>query len=170
MSYDYSSTQVNLPNDLAKIVEKLTHELINKNDLYTDGGDTGLPDVSHVTVLYGIEDDLPSVELQDFIKHYPKFTITLGKISLFKNDECDVVKVEVISPDLHVLHNEFADIVPNTQTFPDYMPHVTMAYVNKGTYDHLENMNKLSGLSFLADSVIFSTRDEKHVPIALGKY
>lgn len=168
MGYDYSSTQILLPENEAMIFTKFSKEIIKPSVIHKPD-EYGFPDDKHVTVLYGIHAEYPSLALQDFIQHYPRFLVTLGKVSLFKSDEYDVVKLDVRSPDLHVLNSEFKEIEENTQSFPNYIPHATIAYVKCGTCDHLEGIDTLNGLSFVPEFIQFSSTNEQRYDIPLGR-
>lgn len=170
MKRDYSSTHVKFDSILSKIILDEAKNLIKSDDVYSlsQGYETN----PHVTILYGIHDDRPSVELTEIIKSYPKFTISLGNISLFYGDETgslfDVVKLGVNSTDLHILNNAFEECCEFTSKFPTYNPHVTLAYVKKGLYDHLDGLSTLKGISMVATHVAFSDPNGRETMIPLG--
>ena len=173
MKHDYSSTQVNFSPSATEEFFSRRKSLINKSDLYKPGNGMGFEDDPHVTILTGIHAKHPSIELMEIIETYPKLVVTLGNISIFKGSEnynsCDVVKVDVRSTDLYVLNYAFAEVCENTQEFSEYIPHCTVAFVKPDTCDHLEGSNRFSGISFLADYVIFSAQDGKQRRIFLGQ-
>ena len=96
----------------------------------------------HITVKYGLKvPDVPE-ELRAVAKSTAPFSVLLGNVSLFTtNPKYDVVKLGVRSPELHTLNRRVADAVPHEDTYPTYKPHVTLAYVEKGSCDHLEGDN-----------------------------
>ena len=49
----------------------------------------------------------------------------------------DVVKYRIKSPVLDSLH-EAAGKYPNQDDYPEYHPHMTIAYVKKGTFPHIK--------------------------------
>ena len=110
--------------------------IIDKKDIYDDeSNDYGVENEPHVTVLYGF---LPSVKVNDIKKHLNflseniKFTITGIGIFPGKGDTpYDVVKFNIKSDDLTKL-NKICKKIPNEETFPEYNPHMTIAYVKKG--------------------------------------
>ena len=56
----------------------------------------------------------------------------ISGISLFENPEFDVVKLEVNkTPKLEEIYKNLSEF-PNSNQFPDYKPHITIAYVKKG--------------------------------------
>lgn len=90
----------------------------------------GLEDEPHCTILYGFEND---VELDSLIHLLPKqdeLNCYTKHISLFENEN-DVLKFEIISPELQKLH-EAVKKFPNNYKYPDYKPHCTIGYLKKG--------------------------------------
>ena len=172
MKHEYSSTQVNFSPEATKEFLSSQKSLINKNDLYKPNSGMGLEINPHVTILFGIHAKHPSIDLMNIIETYPKITVTLGDISIFKgiekDDPFDVVKVDVRCPDLHVLNYILMDSCENTQDFPEYIPHATVAFVKPDTCDYLEGLNRFSGICFLADCVIFSDQLGTHRRLFFG--
>ncbi len=173
MKHDYSSTQLNFSPEATDEFLSNQKSLIRKSDLYKPDSGMGLTEDPHVTILTGIHAKHPSLELMEIIETYPKITVMLGNVSVFKGEEnynpFDVVKVEVRCSDLYVLNHAFSEACENTQEFPEYIPHATVAFVKPDTCDHLEGMNRFSGICFLADCVIFSDQDGTHRRIFLGQ-
>ena len=59
------------------------------------------------------------------------FDITVNGIDCFFNKDYDVLKMDVRSNKLNEL-NELCKTLPHTSTYPDYKPHITIAYLLKG--------------------------------------
>jgi len=136
--YEYSSTQINLPDPLNSWMAKWGRMNIPDEDLWYDkDGGCGRETEPHITVLYGILDRKPSPDLLAILRRTKPFTIRLGKVSLFEQEDHDVVKFEVISEDLVNLSNAVRTACPNENKYPNYTPHCTCAYVKKGTAVHL---------------------------------
>jgi 2'-5' RNA ligase len=57
--------------------------------------------------------------------------IKISGISLFKNPDFDVVKFDVVKSETLSKANELMKELPNTSTFPEYHPHITIAYLTK---------------------------------------
>lgn len=158
-AYDFSSTQVNIPDsDKNKFINFC--KSIPKENIYNDPLDDtkGIEDEPHITVLYGLHtDDVNDVKnvLKDFTG---SITVKLGKISLFKNDKFDVLKIDVESDDLKKL-NSIIKTLKNENKYPVYHPHLTLAYVKKGTCDKYEGDSRFEGQSYTFDHILFS---EKH--------
>lgn len=114
--------------------------IIKSEDLH----EKGLEKEPHVTILYGFHNEVNS---NDVFKLYKEnfslkpIKIKITGISVFNNNEFDVVKFDVNSKELHDI-NRLMRNLPNTQTFPDYHPHITIAYVKKGTGSkYIKNFN-----------------------------
>jgi 2'-5' RNA ligase len=110
--------------------------IIDEKDVYDDEfKDFGIEHHPHCTLLFGIH--LDETEPQDIVKIMKSFksiTVTIDTISLFQNPDFDVVKYDVpVTPELQEYHDILLKKLPNTQTFPDYHPHMTIAYVIPGT-------------------------------------
>jgi 2'-5' RNA ligase len=112
---------------------KELHESIDPNDVYTQEGDRsfGLETNPHVTLLYGLHHDVDHDAVMNTCqsRQYPQ--LTLKNASCFNNSDYDVLKFDVDSPELHQVNQELTKF-PHTTNFPDYHPHSTVAYLNKG--------------------------------------
>ena len=168
MAYDFASTQINFPLVESDYYLSKVKDMIPSSDLYEPDDQKGMIQDPHVTVLFGLHNQKPSLELINFIESYPRFVVQLGLVSLFKNETFDVVKVDVNCPDLHVLHSQIKELMPNTQTFPEYIPHSTIAYVKKDTSDHLEGLDTFKGMSFVATHLSFSRKSGDLIYIPFG--
>ena len=163
--YKFSTTQLDFPEDAARVFLERGKDLVSEKDLFGDGFETG----PHVTVLYGIHDEYPNPEIVDIIETYPRFNVTLGDVTLFDNDEkFDVVKADIICNDIYVLRSEFMNNCYYTITHPEYIPHATIAFVKKGAGDHLVGNPSVRGLSFPVTHVTFSGFDGNQRKIMLG--
>lgn len=109
---------------------------IDEEDVYLKPYDDsyGLEDNPHVTIVYGIhEDEADPQRMADLIEHYMKpVTVVIREVDVFEGKEYDVVKYNVpLTGQLQGYRDIFMQI-PNTQNFPDYHPHMTIAYVKPG--------------------------------------
>lgn len=168
--FDYSSVHVVLPKDMGDQLIAWGKKNIPEDTLDKEEGSSGYEDYPHITCKYGLHSDTPE-EVLELLKDEKPVKFKLGKISLFKGKDKspDVVKVEVTSPDLHRLNKKIADGVEVTDTFPNYVPHATIAYVKQGTADHLEGNKDLEGLEAEVDWMEFSSKkkEEGATPIKL---
>lgn len=139
LEHKYSSTQINLPENLEKKIMEWSQKNIQLEDLFVekDSDDKGRETNLHVTVKYGLEAETPSEALVSIAKETLPFKVALGTISLFEQEDHDVVKLDVTSPGLRALNAKVSAACPNGDTYPDYKPHMTLAYVKKGCGDRL---------------------------------
>lgn len=168
--YKYSSTQVEIPHDIAEKVLAFTLS-ISDEKVYTDPEDPSLGRElePHVTIKYGLETKLPD-EVEALVKDEKKaIEVTLKTISLFEPEDkpYDVLKIDVESKDLSRLHDLFSQL-PNQDTHPEYKPHCTLAYVKKGQgRDYLNNTN-FDGMTFKTDCFYFKGSDGSSKKIELS--
>lgn len=103
------------------------------NIYYGEDNDKGIEDEQHVTLLFGIHSDVNYDDVIMFLQNIKMPLLQLTGISTFNNPEFDVVKYDVKCPEFH-LYNKLIQLqFPFTSNFPDYVPHMTIAYMNPGT-------------------------------------
>ena len=60
------------------------------------------------------------------------FKVQLDGVSIFENPEFDVVKLGVVlTPRIKEINKRLSEL-PNSNQFPEYKPHITLAYVKRG--------------------------------------
>lgn len=138
-------------------------DAINPNHLYEEdsNGGYGFEDEPHTTLLYGLHKE---VTLEDVKKVLEGFTYTTCKVdnpSLFENEKFDVLKFDVSGDNLHESNAELSKF-PHTTSFPDYHPHLTIAYLKPGMGEKYVNMLKkaeVSGYELVPKYAVFSEPD-----------
>jgi len=116
---------LDIPNQFtAKILAEISDEDLHKYGKELD---------AHVTVKYGLHTSNPK-DVFDVCENWGKFPIhvTVDNFSLFRNEEFDVLKMEVKSPALVALNKVICDEFEFTDVYTDYIPHVTLAYLKSG--------------------------------------
>ncbi len=166
--YDFSSTQVNLDPDLAERIMSWGDENISESDVFDDDDDKGREDTPHITILYGIVSQEPN-EVIEVLANEGPVTATLGKVTLFENDNYDVVKIDVSSEGLSQLHSLISDNIENESDFPEYKPHVTIAYVKQGSGKLYSGSDEFEGTEMSFDEVVFSSSKGEKTAIALKR-
>ena len=144
-----------LRDKVLELVNSIDADDLFASDKANDGADGRELD-PHVTLLYGLHAK-DSDPIEDAIADHTVCYVKLGDLSLFKQDDCDVLKFEIESGEcLHELHNCLKEL-PNSETYPEYKPHVTVAYLKKGCGEkYLEKENALKGERFRIDHVRYS--------------
>jgi len=118
-----------LPAMLAQQIVRWSQDTIAASDL----GPGGLELEPHVTIKYGFQ-DAPTEVLPDLkallVRHGP-IDMSLEALAIFpgKDREQDVLYAAVASPQLHALHDEISRSFRCHTSYPDYVPHVTLAYL-----------------------------------------
>ena len=167
-AHDYSNTQVRLPSVAAKDIVDFGSS-IPENEIYTDPKDPsyGREKEPHITVRYGLATDNPA-KLQKAFSGVGPIKAKFGKISIFKTDKYDVVKVDIESEALRNANKLVGEIedVPG-ETHKDYKPHATIAYVKPGEGKKYVGNNSLSGKEVLLDKIYLSDRKGEQHEIAL---
>lgn len=111
------------------------HDNIDEQDIFEDEEDPsfGLEKEPHVTLLYGLHcDECDDDDVIKRSKFESKNPLVLKNISVFKNEKFDVLKFDVDHEDLHKINKSLAEL-PHTNSYPDYHPHATIAYLKPGT-------------------------------------
>lgn len=128
-SYEFSSTQLNLPADVAKwIIGR--GRMIDTKDLHSEGREME----PHVTVQYGLHDASPDA-CQKAVASCGAVPVNFTEVGVFevpdKGFEVVIVRVDKCR-ELLALRAAVAGSGEVSESFPDYNPHVTLAYVKPG--------------------------------------
>lgn len=156
LGYDFSSIQVQFPDGLAQEIYQWGLNNIPDNELIHKGRETDI----HVTLKYGLHNHDP-FEMRSIVAEMSPLEIELGLITVFENEEEDVIKIDVISPKLIQLNKKVCALYPNTETHSEYIPHCTVAYVEPGLGKKYSGRQDFFGRKFKAVSVTFSGNDNR---------
>lgn len=130
-SYSKGCLMLDMPEDLkSKWFSEITSK-IKEEDIHKEAG-FGIENEPHITVLYGFE--LPTVtpeDIEGLLLEEP-VSFKLVDVSFFEAELYDVLKFGIESEQLHILNYLFKNL-PYENKFPDYRPHLTIAYLKKGT-------------------------------------
>lgn len=128
----------------------------------------GAEDDPHITALYGLTDDDPAGVCEVLSQINKPLPFRLGAVSVFERPEYDVLKVDVHSPALHIL-NRLLSRLPNDNEFPQYRPHVTLAFVHKGEGQQLAaKLGAVDQIGF-GRTAVFSDSTKTKTRITLDK-
>lgn len=140
----YWFLQIKLPQ--LKPLLDYYQNLIPSTNLYNNvDNEFGYEFDPHITLLYGIlppptgDKGLSIPCLCKLIfENLKSFDIQLTNITKFNNKpEYDVIKIDVQSPRLFEIHDCCVNNFVNNQTYNDYKPHITIAYVKPDSTDYL---------------------------------
>lgn len=110
---------------------------IPEENIYIEEDDRsfGLEDEPHVTLLYGIHsDEVSDNDVMNVVKEMNwKQAIKVGNLGLFENEKYDVLKLEANAEWLKEANKTLCEKLPYSTDFPDYNPHLTIAYLKPGT-------------------------------------
>lgn len=146
---------------VAELVKQYQLERINPVTLLDDGFEQW----PHVTVLYGIV-GTPIADVVAMVRKMPQIDAVFGPLSTFDNPEYSVLKVEVESPLLHKWNQRLQDALPVQETFPDYRPHMTVAYMDQEAADGHRGACELTGMATRFTHAVVSMHGQKvRVPL-----
>lgn len=164
--YDYCSTQVNLPEDLASTV--LDYEkTIDTKDLSA----ADLEDQPHITVKYGLDPGVKVADVKKVLANQSPIRLTFGKTDSFPaGDDGVPLYIAVTSTSLSKLNALLVDKLPNTETHKGYHAHATLAYLKDEAaakkYTGKE-VPGITGTSVTLSTVTFSDTSGKQTDIPL---
>lgn len=166
--YKLSTTQINLPPEHGDFLIQWGRTNIPDDVLFTGEAENGREGEPHITVLYGLTEPTPGPCLSDILSEFPMFRVDFGVTSIFENEKYDVVKLDIESPLLRVLHAQLKAGCSNEYKWPDYKPHCTLAYVQPGQGKHFAGKAVFSGEMtpqpfFIAKEVLFSGKGDDQI-------
>ena len=172
--HEFSSTQFNIsdagysrsqgsPLDaLVKLAKSIPTEELHE-------GERSTRDDMHITVKYGLHTS-NSDEVAKIVRGFGPVTVKLGKTSIFPANEkksYDVVKVAVTGDDIHRLNKLISDSTECTDTWPDFKPHLTIAYVMPGFGRKYSGLDTFEGMELTFDTLQFSNKEREKTEIPL---
>lgn len=128
IKYDYGC--VMLKFDIDKKQWKELTSIIEKKDIYK----YGIENKPHLTILYGLKSGVSLEDIKSIFYDIDNpINLEIKGIDIFENEEFDVVKLNVKKNSiLNKLFNRASEL-PNDNIYKEYNPHITIAYVKKGT-------------------------------------
>lgn len=132
---------------------------ISKNELYfgtdEDKKDNkyGFEKESHVTLAPCLDSDADLAKLKELLLPLKEYKCILNNISIFENDDYDVLKADVKCPNMHKTYNKIKENFELHSTYREYHPHMTIAYMQKGVSDKykkkmLDKIEELTPMNF----------------------
>ncbi len=158
--YDYGCVMARIDEEAARLVLDFNYKTISEDLLYCEGQSFGREQHPHVTIKYGLVNSYTEEQMKQMLRQVTPFDIQVKKLSIFEGDDrYDVVKFDVDSPVLHKLHEQFS-YLPNHDEYPEYHPHMTLAYVKRGHGSRfVKEASKFARIP--VKMIVYSDRGEK---------
>lgn len=153
--FSYGCLMLPVPYDLSRQLVAWSQKHILEKNLDAQG----IEFQPHVTVCYGFQPGFDAEELRPLMKDYAYISAKLGKVSRFETETYDVLKLEVVSADLRAWNRIIRERFDITTSYPDYKPHLTLAYVRPGTCKHLDGNNDWTNAILTTDRLEWSPAD-----------
>lgn len=132
-----------IPQDKTESIVGFGKRVIKEEDLYVENGEYGRETEGHVTIRYGFLKDLNELEIRQLITGQKPFIVELYGLDVFSDDpRYDVAMFKANSPVLKRL-NELSSIYLTESEYNEYNPHLTLAYVKKGTFSFVKEGLKI---------------------------
>jgi len=153
-------------NNVTKTLNAYNNKIVNEKDLFVENDDFGREKDPHVTILYGFINDLQKNELDNFFKKIHPFKIKIDGIGTFDNEKFCVLKYNIQSDVLNELNATFKKY-PHVTDYPDYKPHMTIAYIKKSEEERYKSIKYPIKAEILIDKIIYSGINYQKIQIDL---
>lgn len=171
--HEFASTQINVDpqSDLGQAhteaVAKIPREHVGKE---------GIEKTPHVTIRYGLKNDSPAAieKIKQAAAQIQPFDVPMGKTEVFpatKHSSFDhpVVARLKTTPELKALRDAVEGAGAfKEDNFPEYKPHVTLAYIKPEFAEQYKGGSQLEGHSVPVKEIVVSKRDGSQEVIPLG--
>jgi hypothetical protein len=126
-SYAYLMVKYKTPDFIKKLQSRISPE-----DLYITETSPGLEIEQHVTLVPALGNDTDLGKLKTYLRDLSDYEIELTDISMFDNEDFDVLKSNVRS---EAIMETYERITKDFKTYYSYVfqPHMTIAYMKNGT-------------------------------------
>ena len=141
---------------------------INKDELYDPQNKRyGIETEPHITILYGIHKEVDDDQVMAMFSDIKKsdFDLEVNGLDCFYSKDYDVLKMNIKSEKLNELNN-LAEKLPHTSTYPDYKPHITIAYLTKGNGNNYVDLNFKMKINTI-DKIVYSKTNGEKIDIPL---
>jgi hypothetical protein len=136
------------------------HKKIIASDLFEseEGGGHGLETESHCTLLYGLNADVSLNAVKVKLQGFGFDKCIAHNISLFENKEFDVLKFDIKGDNLHAANKSLCEL-PYKTDYPDYHPHMTVAYLKSGMGKKYVEMFNTHEHVLIPSHIVYSMTD-----------
>lgn len=153
VTYDYSCVMYRLPKKITNFILDWSNKNILDTNLCTDHKEGRVKDI-HITVLYGLHTNSLK-KIKKTIGFISPIKIKIGKITKFENKNFDVIKIDLKSSKLLSMNKKLKRL-EHTSEYSNYIPHCTLAYVKKGSCDHLLGNDYFNGKTVFLKNLVFT--------------
>lgn len=146
------------------------HDAIDVDDLYEEEDDDsfGLEKEPHTTLLFGLHSEITKKDIKKILDKYTFYECKVFNVSLFQNEKYDVLKFDVKGDNLKEVNKELSNY-PHTTDYPDYHPHMTIAYLKSGRGKKYVNMFiKYDEFCILPQYAVYSQPDGSKNKISIN--
>jgi len=172
LAHSYSCLMAVLPDDAADRLRQFGLSIPNDCIYQDESGDKGREGQFHVTIKYGIHTKDPEEVKEAIVPLLKPLGARLGKVTVFNGDEYVVLKVSVQSEDLTRMNQAVRQNLECTDTFPDYKPHITIAYLKKDPKNpyYFQDFctDEFDGMEVVFGKLKFTTPDKKKYSMSLS--
>ena len=172
--HKYGCVMAFFPEDFRKEVTDWVLENVPECHL----GPGGREHEIHVTVKYGLKDSSPETvaALKGILTRFGPFKVKLNGLSIFgegygkwNNKDGDVLKVDVEGAKLRELNALISSTFPCYDKYPDYKPHLTLAYLDPAISQHYGNLEApFADREIMVNEVVWSGADKERETIPLA--
>ncbi len=151
---------------LSRQVQNWGRKHILEENIYNKEG-FGREDDTHITIIYGICTDNIDI-IKDILKDIKPIKAIMKKVGFFKSDEnYDVIIIKIESKDLEELNKKINLNLKVDNTYSEYKPHCTIAYVKKGTAMRYAGDTFFDGTKITFNKIVFMDNKDKEIIINL---
>lgn len=136
-TYDYGCAMLYFGEELIKEIVPM----IDPEDLYIEGDGFGMEMEPHCTLLYGLHKEVDTPTIENITNKYTYNSCKYHNPSCFNNEKYDVLKYDISGDALSDVNKDLTGL-PHTTDYPNYHPHMTIAYLKPGTGEKYVNKLK----------------------------
>jgi len=131
------------PDFIKNIQQTISESELYKSSDPNDPWQYGLENETHVTIAACLDNDVDLSELKKHLKSIDFYKLMITDVSVFKNKDFDVLKCSVSCDELFETNKEISNNFKLHTEFKTYHPHITIAYMKKGTAEkYMQNIIK----------------------------
>ncbi|UWF79174.1 MAG: 2'-5' RNA ligase superfamily protein [Bacteriophage sp.] len=152
--YAFLMIDYEMPSFIKDLQNKIpNNELYFGTDEEKKDNQYGFEKESHVTLAPCLDSDVNINKLKELLLPLKEYKCILNNISIFENDNYDVLKADVKCPNMHKTYNKIKENFELHSAYKEYHPHMTIAYMQKGMADKykkkmLDKIEELTPTSF----------------------